>query len=567
MQTTVTKTDTSKIISEIESLEAAKTENTRLGAVLTLTEFFETTGELTTAERHTIVEQAITLIDYVYVHLPLKRAMHAVDPIQRLKLLRRQLGKISERQFHNEMIKIFKSLRDLHTNYILPKPYNQHTAFLPFLMEEFYDANGERYYIVTRLINGFQHESFVHGVEITYWNGVPIGQAVAINSDREAGSNQAAQHVRGLDHMTVRPMSMSLPPAEHWVIVGYRSNDQDNEIRLPWQVFRPESIAEGGNLATADEFVTAIGLDLDVELTNQARKVLFAQGAVDQSKEAADLMAEGSREKKELEAFMRDNSLFPNTFEFRTVETAQGAIGYLRIRTFSEPSPQYFINEVIRILELLPQRGLVIDVRNNGGGIIMNSERLLQLFSPHRIEAERLHFINNEVTLAIANSNNLDAKRWAHSIDVAVTTGAIYSQGFPIESPDITNNIGQRYEGRVVLITDARCYSATDIFAAGFQDNGLGKILGVDDNTGAGGANVFTHDLLQWILPGPDSPFQELPRGTNMRVAIRRTTRVGDHAGLPLEDLGVQPDKIHRMTRDDVLYKNRDLIAAAAALI
>ena len=48
-----------------------------------------------------------------------------------------------------------------------------------------------------------------------------------------------------------------------------------------------------------------------------------------------------------------------------------------------------------------------------------------------------------------------------------------------------------------------------------------------------------------------------------MRVAIRRTTRVGENAGLPLEDLGVQPNKIHRMTREDVLEGNRDLIAAA----
>ena len=68
------------------------------------------------------------------------------------------------------------------------------------------------------------------------------------------------------------------------------------------------------------------------------------------------------------------------------------------------------------------------------------------------------------------------------------------------------------------------------------------------------------------MLPGADSPFKELPGGANMRVAIRRTTRVGDNAGLPLEDLGVQPDAIHRMTRDVVLDGNRDLIAAAAVL-
>ena len=52
-----------------------------------------------------------------------------------------------------------------------------------------------------------------------------------------------------------------------------------------------------------------------------------------------------------------------------------------------------------------------------------------------------------------------------------------------------------------MLITDALCYSAADIFAAGFQDNGLGAIVGTDAHTGAGGANVWTHDLLRMWLP------------------------------------------------------------------
>ena len=40
------------------------------------------------------------------------------------------------------------------------------------------------------------------------------------------------------------------------------------------------------------------------------------------------------------------------------------------------------------------------------------------------------------------------------------------SLGFPLTAPDAANDIGQRYHGPVVLVTDARCYSATDIFAA-----------------------------------------------------------------------------------------------------
>ena len=37
------------------------------------------------------------------------------------------------------MSEIFHSLRDLHTNYLLPGPYRGRVAFLPFLVEEFFE--------------------------------------------------------------------------------------------------------------------------------------------------------------------------------------------------------------------------------------------------------------------------------------------------------------------------------------------------------------------------------------------------------------------------------------------
>jgi hypothetical protein len=54
---------------------------TRLTSFL---ESFEKTRRLSRSARLRIVEQALLLLNMNYVHLPLKRAMHAVDPIQRL---------------------------------------------------------------------------------------------------------------------------------------------------------------------------------------------------------------------------------------------------------------------------------------------------------------------------------------------------------------------------------------------------------------------------------------------------------------------------------------------------
>ena len=52
-----------------------------------------------------------------------------------------------------------------------------------------------------------------------------------------------------------------------------------------------------------------------------------------------------------------------------------------------------------------------------------------------------------------------------------------------------------------------------------------------------------------------------------MRVAVRRTTRVKGQSGAVLEDLGVEPDIRHRMTRRDVMSRNEDLIDRALAVL
>jgi hypothetical protein len=224
------------------------------------------------------------------------------------------------------------------------------------------------------------------------------------------------------------------------------------------------------------------------------------------------------------------------------------------------------------LVSSLPQEGLILDARGNGGGVIMNGEMILQVLTPRRIEPEALQFINTPLNLALcrrhgASSPILDLSPWVESIEQSLQTGAVYSSGFPISPPDECNAIGQRYFGPVVLITDALCYSTTDIFSAGFQDHEIGPVLGADGNTGAGGANVWTHSLLRQLFPGGDSPYKPLPNQADMRVAIRRSLRVGRRTGTPVEDLGVLPDHRHFMTREDLLNDNVDLIDQAGELL
>ena len=116
----------------------------------------------------------------------------------------------------------------------------------------------------------------------------------------------------------------------------------------------------------------------------------------------------------------------------------------------------------------------------------------------------------------------------------------------------------------MALIIDALAYSATDIFAAGFQDHKIGAIIGVDENTGGGGANRWLHEELRLKLKGmPDVPLKQLPGGAQLGLAIRHSTRVGANAGNAIEDVGVRCDVVHRATRDDLLHHDRDLVRFA----
>jgi hypothetical protein len=314
--------------------------DTNLGTTITLQEFRATTSELTTEERERIVDQALVLIEQFYVHLPLKRAMHAVDPVQRLKLLRYRLRTLSERRFHDEMISIFMELRDLHTNYLLPAPFAFMTASLPLQIGEFF-ADGDRQYLVTEVISGrIDDPQFEPGVMITHWNGVPMDRAVELNADRQAGSNPDARHAQGLDTMTARYMGLSAAPDEDWVVLNYATfGGQEGQAKVRWLVAEPDLSPTAVDPNSAENPLSqALGIDVQTENIRRARKMLFRPDAMDLERQVtATFEARGGLEPGEAvpDPALADVSTFPDKLQFRTVSTPHGEFGYIRIRSFA----------------------------------------------------------------------------------------------------------------------------------------------------------------------------------------------------------------------------------------
>ena len=529
---------------------------------------------LDVTSRARIVEQAILLLERYYVHLPMKRTMHAVDPVQRLRNLNHDMENgrgawMSDLDFHREMIDIFDSLRDLHTCYRLPRPFRGKIAWLPYLIEEC-DDQGVPRFVVSKLVGDPANGSLPPDVEVLYWNGIPIERYVAMLARRTPGGNAAARRARAINSLTLRSLTRGQIPDEDWVTLTYRTADGTlHDHHQPWLVFEPRV---GHRTLSPENFgvVQAAGLGIDDQTDDlqQAKKNLFAAS---QMEEEERLQSGGGLRLADSDHIP---STLPTIFRAGHVRHGRRKYGYLRIFSFNVNDADLFVDEFERLLGEFSVNGLIIDIRGNGGGLIHAAERALELLSPVSIAPEPAQFINTPATLRLCRDHSesarlrgLTLRPWLGSMERSAASGATHSLGFPITRPEDCNLRGQKYQGPKVLIVDGLCYSAADMFAAGFKDHDIGTIVGIHGNTGAGGANVWSHRLLQFLsTEEPDhGGFRLLPQGADLRAAVRRTLRVRATAGELVEDFGIEPDVRYAMTRDDLLNGNRSLIEAVLA--
>jgi C-terminal processing protease CtpA/Prc len=559
-QSTNPDVDSAAGVIEGEPLDINPSNSITLGRLLKMD-----TRPISSKHKRLIVRQTILLLQQFYAHLSMKRSLYAADPVRQLQLLEPRVHELDNLGFHRAMTGIMATLHDLHTQYLLPKPFTDQVAFLPFQVEECLER-GQNKFLVTSVQPSLYKKvrtSFVAGVEVKSWNGVPIERALELVADRSGGGNDSARRARGLARLTVRVLAKLPPPDEAWVIVGYRTlKNQYRQIRLWWRTIAiPNAvISDGGKRGLSG----TLGSDLEGIIGGRVRKILL------------DDRVQPSPAKPPTRRF---KSEFPDIFDASKRE----GFAYIRLRSFVvdtlPDNMTSYVEEFVRLLRAVPKNGLILDIRDNPGGDLLTAEILLQTLTSKIIEPARFQVINSVGTAKLCAMSQhppgsaIDFSRWKPSVDRGIETGAVLSSAFPISNPTQLKQHRHIYPGPLVLITNALCYSAADLFAAGFADNGIGTILGVHEATGGGGANVFTHDQLRELLNGrrhsatDTNALEMLPRNVGLRVALRRTVRVGKQFGTEIEDLGVAPDWLHSMTRKDILEKNVDLVRRAAQIL
>lgn len=522
-------------------------------------------SRLTRTERNDLLTGLERVFDGLYAHLPLKRARYGFDPVQRLRILRTQADRLSADAFHFELTSILSGMRDFHTMYQRPVVGKKRVAALPFRVEAHF-RHGRPSYIVSNVGRALWDEpDFKPGVLLVDWNGVPMDRAVRRHAEREYGGRPDSALAAALDSLTLRPIAYYDLPDEDWVLIGYRRTKSTgrpfgprHELKLKWGLIDPSvgRTTEYSGARRKEALVVARN-PVATEM-KRAKRLLFAPYTL----KGQSRLPDGARRGKG--AQLREiPSRKPQVLRAAVLDGPDGPYGYLRLYEFDVAYPKSYVDELIRLVELLPQRGLVIDVRDNPGGNILAAERALQLFTPRTIEPARFSMLATPLTRYLCTTPWLrdELRPWRESLEAAVRNGELYSAAVPITPRSDCNDIGQRYSGPVVLIASATTYSSGDLFSAGFVDNRIGPFVCVGDSTGAGGANVWEYAWFRAVLRGSAFELPKLPDGAGMTVSFRRATRIGGALGTPIEDVGVPGGRRYQMTYRDLTCANKNMLA------
>ncbi len=520
---------------------------------------------LTVTQRHDLIDVWTIMFTDIYVHYSQKKALYGYDPIRALSALRRQIPYLDSAGFLRELTAVINRLRDQHTQlYIDAADQNLrgYVAALPFLVEP-YGSHLAPTYVVTKTSDDIAGvDGFGCGVVVTTWNGVPFARAVDIYADTLTGGRPDARRARALQTLTQRPLQYLPPPDELWVDIGYRrtddpATDPDRTVRFEWRAIEP------GNAITANtqiEARTRRAINEAAETARRARKLLFATELWEHDQTRDQLAA-------------RASGWFPTNYSdaisARKLTTSHGTFGYLRLWTFDVDHTGGFIDEVADILHRMPRKGLIVDLRSNPGGVIDTTEQLFQLFTTNPIDPARFACRATPAMVAIAEAdgNGADLADWAASTRSAVELGEEFSQHLPIADSEACNQHRRAYRGPVVAIVDANTFSCGDLFAAGILDHGIGTILSVGTATGAGGANVWTSDDIEYAYHAARRPLPPIPAGITFSIAVRRMTRTGLSTGLAIEDVGIHGNDEYQLSDNDLLQGNIDLAECATRLL
>jgi hypothetical protein len=185
---------------------------------------------------------------------------------------------------------------------------------------------------------------------------------------------------------------------------------------------------------------------------------------------------------------------------------------YVSYRSFERKISQQNMDEIIRLMNF--HDGLIIDVRNNGGGSLQNGINMTSRFIDSRMIYAQQRF----------------------------KSGPGISDFTPWTNMSVSPSDGAKYMGKIAVLTNRRSYSASTFFAQMMKTLPQAQLFG--DQTGGGGG-----------IPA----YAELPNGWTYRFSATQTIDMADYH----IEFGVLPDHVVVMDPIDE-QQGKDIVIEAA---
>lgn len=190
-------------------------------------------------------------------------------------------------------------------------------------------------------------------------------------------------------------------------------------------------------------------------------------------------------------------------------------VGYIALSTFGPRTAHVEMNEAIRRAKQRKAKGLVVDLRGNGGGLVTEAQLIASMF---------------------------------------IAEGPIVSTRGRTVRDRTLEAVGQPVAGKLptVVLVDGGTASASEIVAGALQDTGRAKLVG-DDTFGKG--------VFQEILPLPNGGALDITVGQYFLPSGRNLGGAGTKTGAGLKpDVRAQDDPDTK--RDEALDKALDVLAS-----
>lgn len=578
------------------------------------------------ADRRRLIDQLTLALVNFYVHLNRKKAIYGFDPVRALALLAPKIDTMSDAEFHATLVELLARVRDRHVIFLGRAPYGAATM-VPFTIETCWENGDQLYVVTkidpgapTKTLKPGARVSHWNGIPIDRYirlsanlfdggnEAAALARSLAFLTHRPLNRfgppleewvdlrftlNDVVSEER-FSWVGFNPAAAPAYPSLGRNITGFGGDlplmDLQNarRVRLAPQSFDVAPAAPAAQPIGVPKVLghAAAGvIDYGTVTTGDGtfaylRFWSFQASAVDDLVNALTLILPPLPQNG-LIFDMRGNSggyiaagervlqlfsatpIVPARFEFRVTDLTRAMVNLSDEFSRWRPSFAEAFATGEEYTRGIPIEGEDADYNKVGrkypGPIVLVSDALA--FSTADIFAAG--FIDNCLGRAICTDGNMAAaggNNWTWDVV------RIYNPDFRLDAklkPDMAS--GTLTAGIVdAFNVGGVSLSAKATLSAGVVNDG-DTIWTIQDST-------LTHTVRDqsWMSPNLEvyldrslSGLADLPSGIVLSLTMRRAVRVKINEGRILEDVGIVPDILYRMTVRDVIEQNQDLFERA----